>query len=962
MNLCRTDLFLLVVVVFLLTSRVAVSQASKTAGTIQGIVLDQTGGAVVGARVRLSNSETNQQRSGATGSKGDFLFTGVPVGVYRLVVEASGFSAYEDDAIESGIGRTTLVMPHLVPATVAQRVTVSDQGPVLDVTETTVATTVDGERIEESPVVNRNYLNFVLLAPSLSATNDLRSATTNGVLADSGFTFAGLRTRSNSLYIDGVENNDEFEGSIRTELSPETIREFQVVNNGLSAESGGGAGGSINVATKSGTNIHHGDAFLFVQNGALNAKDALTNESAKPALDRERAGLALGGPIIHDRTFFYFAGEQERSRGDDASLIEPSVASAIDSVLGAGAYPALSVRSVNPGPFQVERAETEASGRLDHQINSQHSLLLKYAFTNNREVGDAFNGSGLVDPSGRGSSFTRDQGITAGVNSLLGGTTVNSANLQSSRRSQVLRTADETGPGIDIAGVVQFGRPSSGNSSRTEDHYEAADTLSTLRGRHLFKLGVDVDDIRESAAMGDGFGAYYIFPTVSDFLKGSPDEYIQSFGSPRTQFGGTRYAGFFEDHVTISRRLTLDAGVRYEFEQLPANIRLDTNNFAPRLGIAFSPSDKWVLQAGLGVFFDRYLLAAANRVAEWNGVAAFEQIAYRGLAKQIFIASRGGTPAAPMAEIVPSVFTSSPNLSTPYSEVASAGVERQLTKNATITATYLLSRGVKLPRTVDVNLPPPVTANSGNAAALGLGPPLPQIFGRSVFGPGRLNPLYGNIYEWQNQSSSTYHGLSIALNHRLANEIEFSGSYTFSKTLDDASDFADQPQNPYDVQIERAVSANDQRHRLVFSGTFDLPFGDEDEGKPPANLISKVFGNIEAAPIMTIGSGRPVDPLVGFDANRNGAFPFSSRPLGFARNSLRTSNQIQLDLRLLKYFKVGEHGKLDLVAESFNLLNHRNVLGLNPFFGPNATAIPGFSQPDQAGLARQFQFSIDFEF
>jgi len=944
MSLCRFYLCIFVVVVALI-SCLAVGQASKSMGTIQGVVVDQMGRAVPGAHVSLSNSETNQQRSSATDSTGSFLFGSVPVGLYRLNVEASGFSRYQNDAIESNLGRITFLMPHLLPAKVQQQVTVSGEGPPLDVAQTTVATTVGRERIEESPVVTRNYLNFVLLAPSLSPTNNLRTDTTNGVLADSGFTFAGLRPRSNSLYIDGVENNDEFEGSVRTELSPETIHEFQVVNNGLSAESGGGAGGSINVVTKSGTNIHHGDAFLFVQNGALNTKEALTNETTKPALDRERAGLALGGPIIHDRTFFYLAGEQERSRGDDASLIEPSVASTINSMLAAGAYPGLSVRSVNPNTFKVERAETEASGRLDHQINNHNSLLVKYAFTNHREVGDSFNANGLVDPSGRGSSFTRDQGVTMGLTSILGPTTVNSANLQIGRRAQVLRTTDEIGPGIDIAGVIQFGRPFSGNSSRTENHYEGVNTVSFLRGRHLFKLGVDVDHIGESALISDAFGAYYIFPTLSDFLSRMPDEYIQSFGSPRTRFGATRYAGFFQDHVSISRRLTLDVGVRYEFEHLPPTIRLDTNNFAPRLGLAYSPSDKWLLRAGFGSFYDRYLLAAVNRVAEWNGVDAFQLIAYGELARESFVDSQGGTPSTPTAGIAPSTFTSSPNLATPYSEVASAGVERQLTKNATITATYLLSRGVKLPRTVNVNLLSSLTVNNNNAAA---------------FGPGRLDPRYNNVYEWQNESSSTYHALSIALNRRFANEIEFSGSYTLSKTLDDASDFTAQPQNPYDIHAERAVSANDQRHRFVFSGTFDLPFGDE--GKENTDLFAKVFGNIEAAPILTIGSGRPIDPLVGFDANHNGAFPLSSRPLGFARNSLRTSNHVQLDLRLLKYFKVGEHGKLDFVAESFNLLNHRNVLGLNPFFGPNAIPIPTFGQPDQAGLARQFQFSLDFEF
>ena len=133
-------------------------------------------------------------------------------------------------------------------------------------------------------------------------------------------------------------------------------------------------------------------------------------------------------------------------------------------------------------------------------------------------------------------------------------------------------------------------------------------------------------------------------------------------------------------------------------------------------------------------------------------------------------------------------------------------------------------------------------------------------------------------------------------------------------------------------------------------------------GNKPTGVIPKLFGNIEAAPILTMGSGRPINPLVGLDANHNGAFPLSVRPLGFARNTLRTAAQVQLDLRLLKYFKVGNHGKLDFVAESFNLLNHTNVVGLNQFFGPSATPISAFNTPNRAAIARQLQFSIDFEF
>jgi hypothetical protein len=118
-----------------------------------------------------------------------------------------------------------------------------------------------------------------------------------------------------------------------------------------------------------------------------------------------------------------------------------------------------------------------------------------------------------------------------------------------------------------------------------------------------------------------------------------------------------------------------------------------------------------------------------------------------------------------------------------------------------------------------------------------------------------------------------------------------------------------EPENPYSLHAERALSSNDQRHRFVFSGTFDLPFADAEEGKKSSGVIAKLLGNIEAAPIVTIGSGRPINPLTGFDANRSGAFPLSSRPLAFGRNSLATTGQVQFDLRVLKFSKVREHGK-----------------------------------------------------
>ncbi len=174
--------------------------------------------------------------------------------------------------------------------------TVNTQPSSLDPSQSSVVSSVDQERIEELPVRRRNYLDFVLLAPGVSSSPTASGASASTPLTGSGFTLGGLRSRSNNLSIDGLDNNDEYTGSSRTELSPEIVQEFQVVNNGLSTESGGASGGSINAITRSGTNTVHGDAFLFAQHGALNARAPFETESGKPSFRRFRRALVKCRP------------------------------------------------------------------------------------------------------------------------------------------------------------------------------------------------------------------------------------------------------------------------------------------------------------------------------------------------------------------------------------------------------------------------------------------------------------------------------------------------------------------------------------------------------------------------------------------------------------------------------------------------------------------------------------------
>lgn len=956
--------------IFLICAGVASAQESRVGASVEGTVRDSTGAVVPNARLTVRAASTNRARIVVTDQRGFFRAQQLPVGQYTVIVERPGFATYRQSSIQLTLGSSVRLQIVLAPASAKQNVTVTAQSSALQPSQTSEVSLVDRERIEELPVHSRNVLDFVLLAPGVSEVPPHGRASGAAPLPSSGFTFGGLRARSNNVSIDGLDNNDEYSGASRTELSPEIVEEFQVVNNGLSAESGGASGGSINVVTRSGSDTVHGDAFIFAQDSAFNAAEPFQTEPEKPSFRRFRAGFALGGPIVKDRTFYYVAAEQEHNRGQSDADIDPSVASAVNAALAAGAFPGIPVRSITAGFTPIARAETEAAGKLDQALTSSTTLMLRYAFTNNRESGDAFNASGLFDPSSRGNSFISDNSLSGALTSVLGSNAVSDFRFEAATRHAVLRTNEAVGPEIDIAGLVTFGRTYGGNSERRENHYQGVYSYARTAGKHLWKLGATVNRVRLRADVPDGFGGAYLFDSLPNFLSGDPGQFRQAFGSPRVDFPVTSFGAFAQDHWSLTRQITADIGVRYDFERLPAGFHQDTNNFSPRIGLAWNPFRRWVFRAGYGIFFDRYVLANLARAIEKNGPQAFEQVADGAAAAGVFNGTQGASVSGPEPGFAPSIFAPEPRLATPYSQQASAGAEYLIAPNLTFRADYLFVHGVKLSRTVNVNLAQPSILTPANAASLGVVNPIPQQIGRKVFGPARLAPQFDDVYQLQDSAGSTYNGVSFTVSRLFNEDLEFSGSYTLSRTYDDASEFDEQPQNPYDVAGEYALSRQDQPQRFVLSALWDLPIGPDEEDQPqtrksPApspGWLTRAFSHIEFAPILTAESGHAADPLVGVDANRNDAFPLSSRPLGRGRNSIRMPGVVTLDLRILKYFPFGGVRHLDVVAESFNLLNRANVADMNPVFGPDLTPSPGFEQPVEALDARRIEFSLDYEF
>src|SRR6266481_3218497 len=632
---------------FLFCAANAAAQASRVGATFEGTVRDISGAVIPNSKVTLHNPLTNQSRTVTTDEQGFFRAEQLAVGAYEVRVEQTGFAPYRQAGVGASLGQTVHLDIVLAPASASEQVTVNAQPSSLDPSQSSVVSSVDQEKIEELPVRSRNYLDFVLLAPGVSSSPIAYGASGSTPLTGSGFTFGGLRSRSNNLSLDGLDNNDEYTGSSRTELSPEIVQEFQVVNNGLSAESGGASGGSINVITRSGTNTVHGDAFLFAQDGALNARDPFETESGKPSFRRFRAGFALGGPAIKDKTFYYAAVEQEHNRGQIGSDIDPTVASAINAFLATGAFPGLATRQITTAFSPIARAETEAAGKLDHQLTRNTALMLRYTFTNNKESGDAFNTNGLIDASARGSSFTSDNALSGSLTTVLGSEAVSDLRFQGATRHAVLRTNEPFGPEIDIAGLITFGRPYAGNSERRENHYQASYTYSRTRGKHLWKVGGTVNRVRLRAEVPDGFEGVYLFGSLRDFLARNPNQFRQGFGNSNVDFPVTSIGGFVQDHWSLTHQLTVDLGVRYDFERLPAVFNQDTNNVSPRIGLAWSPSPKWVFRAGYGIFFDRYVLANLTRAVERSGIQECEQLAVENRAFDILPIAQGSPLVAP---------------------------------------------------------------------------------------------------------------------------------------------------------------------------------------------------------------------------------------------------------------------------------------------------------------------------
>jgi TonB-dependent receptor-like protein len=495
---------------------------------------------------------------------------------------------------------------------------------------------------------------------------------------------------------------------------------------------------------------------------------------------------------------------------------------------------------------------------------------------------------------------------------------------------------DEIGPAVGISGVANFGTATFSPLARDINLVEVVDNISTQRGAHSLKAGANFLYNRLNILFPGAFQGVYNFTSLNNFLNGNYLSFQQAFGAPNQLQSNPNVGVFVQDEWRLRRDLTINAGLRYDAQFLPDPIQTDANNLSPRLGIVYAPGDrKTVIRASFGLYYDRIPLRATSNALQRDG------------SKYVVVQLSPTQPGAPVFPNVlavqpstlptkPNITRIDPNIEASYSQQANFQIERELPGEAVVSVGYLMVRAKHLILSRNVNVPT-VPASAG----------IPNL--------GRPDPNWGNISRFESSGNSNYDGMVVSFNKRASHWATVRLSYTLSKTIDDAGNFFfSSPQDNFNVRDDRGHSDNDQRHRLVVSGTFEAPM----EGKSKG--VERLLRGFQFGYIFTYASRLPFNVLLGsdrnFDTNNN------DRPVGVGRNTGHGFDYASLDLRLSRTLRLTERVNLQLLAEGFNVLNRANFGIPNNTFGSGVNPLPSFGQPTTAFDPRQFQIGIKIQF
>ena len=918
------------------------AQSDVAHATLNGAITDPSGAVVFGAKVSVRNSDTGFVQETNSTSAGLYSFPVLPVGTYEISVELAGFKTAKKEQVSLAVGAIATLNIPLEVGTTGETVEVTSQVPIVETTRSQTSTTVDSRSVADLPVNGRNFLDFTTLTPGVT-----RDPTRSGDLS-----FGGQRGTQNSLLVDGSDANNTFfgqsvgrSGSGRSpySFSQDAVEEFQVNTNGYSAEVGRASGGVINVITKSGTNNIHGDAFEFYRDKALNANSWENNQRGIPRRNYHfnQFGGNVGGPIVKDKVFFFFDYDGQRNSTPNSVFLQ--VAPPADPLSQAG-YQAIL-------PFVQSYANTLNNdtylGKVDWNISDRQRLSVRYDA--NRFTGQNYENAGFSSAlSHTGNSSVTSDNVAGTYTFTVTPASVFEARLAYTRDDEP-GAANSASPETVVrqSGLtaLSFGRNSFSPRYTNVGTYQAAPNLSLVKGTHTFKFGVDFIHQGIANYFPGNFSGSYTFNSYADYAADRPALFVQAFPGPGTS-GATshpnvnEYAAFFQDSWRVSRRFTLNYGIRYDLFQYAqpsvfnpdpqltalglntSRINRDENNIGPRIGLAYSLNDKStsVIRAGYGIFYGRTPSIFTGTAFTQNGIQV-QSFSFSSTAGPIPTTYPNLLTSIPTVNRTPDLFVFAPDYVQPATHQWSFNFEQQLSSSIAVTLGYLGVRGEHLSRSRDINLNPeiPISGTYSNS--------VPVTFYQH---PGtRPQNHFGRITLAESGANSIYHGAFIQITKRMSRNYQVQASYTWSKVIDDNPDQtavvvgADDPkfvQNTLNPGADRAVGNADVPHRFVFSGVWTLNYV-----PPTTNLFVKaVLANWELSTIAQLQSGRPFSAFVNVDLNRDGNSSNDRAP-GIGRNTLRGPNFLNDDVRLTKYIPLfGERVRLQFIGEAFNVTNRAN--------------------------------------
>ena len=806
----------IVLVIALCACLPGVLAAQQRPGSLRGQVLDELGGAIVGASVTAIDAK-GVEKTVVTNDGGSYTINGLAPGKYTIRAINAGFALSETPDVEVVAGKANQFDITLKVAIEEQKVTIATDNRELSTEpeNNAGAVVLRGEDIEALPDDPDD------LAAALQALAGPSAGPNGGQIFVDGFTGGRLPPRA-------------------------SIREIRINQNPFSAEYDRLGFGRVEILTRPGTERYRGQASFNFNDDALNSRNPFA--TTRPPIQTRQYGGNFGGPLIKRKASFFV--DFDKRDVDDETLIVAEVLDENNNIVDFIATAPIPSRRTSFGP------------RIDYQINANNTLVARYNYMKNTRVTGVGNFS---LPSRAYDSTTTEQSIQLTETAIINKTIVNETRFQF-EHNDVFLDADNSIPTIDVQEAFTGGGSQAGQTHTVEKEWELTNNTSFTKGAHSFKTGARLRGINTNQFSPQNFGGTYSFfggpdsgPSIERYqttivlleqgftpaqirlLGGGASQFRLSSGNPETEISQWDFGGFFQDDWKARPNLTLSFGLRYENQK-----NIESNlNFAPRLGFAWSPGGqqgKTVFRGGYGVFYERVGESLTLQATKLNGVNQ----------QQFTVVNPDFFPLIPTVDqlvgfAVPgSVYRLAEGLQAPYTLQAVFSVERQLPRNMTLAASYINIRTLHVLRTRQLNAPLPGTFIPGVANS-GVRP-----LDCADFIPPEINPSTRcNIFEYESSGRFNQNQFIVNFNSRLGRAGTLNAYYVLGKANSDSDGSGSLPANPYDLSTEYGRASGDIRHRFWLTANLRAPWG------------------ITLNPFVILQSGRPFNIILGRDLNND---------------------------------------------------------------------------------------------